>query len=126
MNEHRTHTTHHDAERWTGLILRLGVWVSACLMIFGLFLAAVSPSSIVMPSTNPTLGALAEHLVSTSFDPVVLMYTGLVILMLTPVIRVLTAVFGFTLERDWRFVFVSSLVLVLLVGEIFYSIFVKG
>jgi uncharacterized membrane protein len=126
MNGHHTHTAHHDAERWTGFILRLGVWVSASLMIFGLILATLYPSSIVTLSTNPSLGALAEALVSNSFDPVVLMFTGIVILMLTPVLRVLTAVIGFTLERDRRFIFVSSVVLILLVGEILFSIYIKG
>jgi uncharacterized membrane protein len=63
---------------------------------------------------------------SGSFDPVTLMFAGLVFLMFTPILRVITAVIGFGVERDWRFVFVSSIVLFLLSGEIVYSIFIKG
>lgn len=117
---------HHATERWTSRVLRLGVWVSASLMIFGLLLATISPSSIVPLSTNPSLGMLTEHIFSDTFDPVTLMFAGLVFLMFTPILRVITAIFGFAVERDWRFVFVSSIVLLMLIGEIVYSVFLKG
>jgi uncharacterized membrane protein len=116
----------HDAERWTGRVLRIGVWVSASFMIAGLLIAAMYPSTIVVFSSNPTLGNLVMRMLSGSFDPVTLMFAGLVFLMFTPILRVITAVVGFGVERDWRFVFVSSVVLLLLAGEIVYSIFIKG
>jgi uncharacterized membrane protein len=116
----------HDAERWTGRVLRIGVWVSASLMIAGLLIGAIYPSTIVAFSSNPTLGNLVIRMLSGSFDPVTLMFAGLVFLMFTPILRVITAVVGFGVERDWRFVFVSTVVLLLLVSEIVYSIFIKG
>ena len=116
----------HDAERWTGRVLRIGVWVSASFMIAGLLIAAMYPSTIVVFSSNPTLGNLVMRMLSGSFDPVTLMFAGLVFLMFTPILRVITAVVGFGVERDWRFVFVSSVVLLLLACEIVYSIFIKG
>jgi uncharacterized membrane protein len=116
----------HTAERWTSRVLRLGVWISAGLMILGLLVATISPSSIMSLPTNPSLGNLAGRIFSAPFDPVTLMFVGLVMLMFTPVLRVITAVFGFAVERDWRFVFVSSIVLLMLTGEIMYSIFLKG
>ncbi|MGD0589459.1 MAG: DUF1634 domain-containing protein [Bacteroidota bacterium] len=116
----------HDTERWTGRVLRIGIWVSASLMIAGLLIAAMYPSTIVAFSSNPTLGNLVMRMLSGSFDPVTLMFAGLVFLMFTPILRVITAVVGFGVERDWRFVFVSSVVLFLLAGEIVYSIFIKG
>jgi len=118
--------TLHSVERRTSRVLRLGVWVSASLMIFGLLFAAISPSSIDPPSTNPTLRMVAEHLFSLRFDPVMLMFAGLIMLMFTPILRVITAIYGFAMERDWRFVVVSSVVFVLLAGEIIYSLFLKG
>jgi uncharacterized membrane protein len=74
---------------------------------------------------NPLLGNLVERMFSFTFDPVTLMFTGLVVLMFTPILRVITAVFGFAAERDWRFVIVSSVVLFMLVGEIVYSVFMR-
>jgi uncharacterized membrane protein len=116
----------HDAERWTSRVLQIGVWVSASLMIAGLLIAAIYPSTIVAFTTNPTLSNLVMRMLSGSFDPVTLMFAGLVFLMFTPILRVITAVVGFGVERDWRFVFFSSVVLILLAGEIVYSIFIKG
>ena len=116
----------HDAERWTGRVLRIGVWVSASFMIAGLLLGAIYPSTIVAFSSNPTLSNLVIRILSGSFDPVTLMFVGLVFLMFTPILRVITAIVGFGVERDWRFVIVSSVVLLLLAGEIVYSIFIKG
>jgi uncharacterized membrane protein len=116
----------YSAERWASRVLRIGVWVSAILMILGLFIAAIWPSSVITFSANPSLGELIMRILSGTFDPVTLMFAGLVLLMFTPILRVLTAVFGFTFEKDWRFVFVSSVVFLMLVGEIIYSIFLKG
>jgi uncharacterized membrane protein len=117
---------HHSVERWTSRVLRLGVWVSASLMIFGLLFAAISPAPVDPLSTNPSLDMVAEHLFSSRFDPVILMFAGLLMLIFTPILRVITAVYGFAMERDWRFVVVSSVVFILLAGEIMYSIFLKG
>jgi uncharacterized membrane protein len=69
---------------------------------------------------------VAKHLFSSRFDPVILMFAGLLMLMFTPILRVITAVYGFAMERDWRFVVVSSVVFILLAGEIMYSILLKG
>ncbi len=116
----------HYAEHWAGRILRIGVWTSAGLMILGLFFAATVPSSVPPAITNPSLANLAAHLFSSSFDPVTLLFAGLVLLMLTPILRVATAIVGFAVEHDWRFVAVSTIVLMLLCGEIVYSILLKG
>ena len=117
---------HYDVERWTSRVLRIGVVVSAALMIAGLLITDFFPSTIVAFSINPTLGSLVIRILSGSFDPITLIFAGLVFLMLTPILRVITSVVGFGAERDWRFVFVSSVVLLLLTGEIVYSIFIKG
>ena len=116
----------HYAEHWAGRILRIGVWTSAGLMILGLILAAAVPSSLPPVIDNPSLGSLASQMFSSSFDPVTLLFTGLVLLMFTPILRVAAAIIGFAVERDWRFVAVSAIVLLLLGGEIVYSIFLKG
>ena len=50
------------------------------------------------------------------------MYAGLVLLMLTTVLRVLTSVVGFSVERDRRFVVVSLVVLGMLLAEFFFSL----
>ena len=116
----------HEAERWTGRVLRIGVWVSASFMTAGLLTAAIDSSTIIAFSSNPTLNNVVMQMFSGSFDPVTLMFAGLVFLMFTPILRVITAIYGFSRERDWHFVVVSSVVFILLAGEIMYSLFLKG
>lgn len=112
----------YNIERWTSLVLRLGVLISASLMILGLLISSILPSSVITLSTNPSLGNLVLHISSGSFDPVTLMFAGLVLLMCTPILRVVTAMLSFAVERDLRFTFISSVVLIMLVGEIVYSL----
>jgi uncharacterized membrane protein len=115
-----------NVERRVGHVLRIGVWVSAILMIAGLFITAIFPSSFNMPLISPTLGDLVTRLFSLKFDQVTVIYWGLILLMFTPILRVITALTGFTLEKDWRYMCISSVVLLMLAGEIVYSLFLKG
>jgi uncharacterized membrane protein len=50
-----------------------------------------------------------------AFRPLGLIQFGLLLLIATPVARVLFSVFGFALERDWMYVMVTLLVLALLI-----------
>jgi uncharacterized membrane protein len=114
--------THHVVERWVGRSLRAGVWSSAGLMIIGLALAWLSGSSLGLPKENPTPGEVFRGLLSGSFDPVTLIFAGLLLLMLTPFVRVLTAAIGFAAERDRTFVIVALVVFIMLLGELVFSL----
>ena len=94
-------------------------------MAAGLFLGILFPSTVFQFPENPTPANIAARLFSGSFDSSTLIFAGLLFLMCTPIFRVITAIAGFIAERDWRFVFVTCIVLVLLAGEIVYSLFVK-
>jgi uncharacterized membrane protein len=50
------------------------------------------------------------------------MFSGLVLLMLTPFLRVLAAVIGFLAEKDVRFVAVSCVIFCMLLGELIFSL----
>ena len=115
-------TTRHVVERWIGRTLRLGVWASASLMIVGLILAWPSAGSLRPPGENPSPGEVLRSLLSGSLDPVTLIFAGLLLLMLTPFLRVLTAAVGFAAERDGRFVAVSLVVFAMLLGEFVFSL----
>ncbi len=111
-------------EVWTGRVLRLGVWISAILMISGLVLSTANP----VPESDgqtPAMPEIASHMLSGSFDPATLMETGLLLLMFTPILRVITTLAGFTYERDWRFAAMAAAVLFMLAAEIVYSLFLK-
>jgi uncharacterized membrane protein len=112
----------HVVERWIGRVLRLGVWSSAGLMVAGLLLAWFSAGSIQPPAENPSPGEVLRNLLAGSLDPVTLIFAGLLLLMLTPFVRVLTAAVGFAAEKDKPFVAVALVVFTMLLGELVFSL----
>lgn len=112
----------HTAERWIGLTLRLGVWGSAALMVLGLALAWFSHDVLHLPNENPRPVDVVRSLMSGSLDPVMLMFAGILFLMLTPFLRVLTAMVGFAIEKDRTFVLVALAVFAMLLAELFFSL----
>ena len=112
----------HLVEHWVGRVLRLGVWGSVGLMIAGLLLAWFSTGSIQPPSENPSPGQVLRNLFAGSLDPVTLIFAGLLLLMLTPIVRVLTAAVGFAAEKDRPFVAVALVVFAMLLGELVFSL----
>jgi uncharacterized membrane protein len=91
-------------------------------MIAGIVGAWFSVKPLPMPGENPPLTEILRNLLSGSLDPVTLMFAGLILLMLTPFLRVLTAAVGFAVEKDRRFTIVSLLIFVMLLGELLYSL----
>ncbi len=114
--------TQHLVEHWVGIVLRAGVWSSATLMIAGLLLAWFSAGSLRMPNENPHPAEVFHNLLSGSFDPPTLIFAGLLVLMLTPFLRVLTSAIGFAVEKDTRFLFVALVVFAMLLGELLFSL----
>lgn len=113
-------------ELWIARILAAGVWISAILLISGLLLTALAgPTG--PPVHNPTLHELLIELSSGDFfagrvsTGITIIYFGLIALILTPFFRVLTAGLTFAVERDWRYVIVSTLILFALVGELVFT-----
>jgi uncharacterized membrane protein len=114
--------TEQRVERWIGRILRFGVWGSAGLMIAGLVAAWLSDGALHIPTENPAATNVLRHLLAGSLEPTTLMFGGLILLMLTPLLRVLTAAAGFIVEKDHKFTLVSLLIFLMLVGELVYSL----
>ena len=112
----------HAVERWVGRVLRFGVLGSAGLIVTGLLVAWYSAGTLQIPRENPPPGEVLRNLLSGTLDAVTLIFAGLLLLMLTPLIRVLTAAIGFAAERDKRFVAVALVVFAMLLGEFLFSL----
>ena len=91
-------------------------------MVLGLALAWYSSASLRLPSENPHPADVLYSLLSGSLNPIMLMFAGLLFLMLTPFLRVLTAAVGFAAEKDRKFVFVALVVFAMLLGELVVSL----
>jgi uncharacterized membrane protein len=88
-------------ERWLGKILGVGAVTSTALLTAGL--------GLQLAGALPQAAAVMTHL-------------GLSVLIATPVARVVASVVDFTLSRDWVFVTLTSLVLVILLGSLLVAI----
>lgn len=109
-------------ERWISRTLRFGVWGSASLMALGIITAWISGAQLSLSGEQLLPADVLRNLFAGSLDPITLMVAGLLLLILTPFLRVLTAAIGFAAEKDRPFVLVSLLIFVMLLGELLYSL----
>jgi uncharacterized membrane protein len=86
----------HRLERMIGLVLRAGVTLSSICLGAGLVL-----------SLFPASAAAAE----------VLLHIGVIVLLATPVVRVLVSVAEYAIVRDWAFVTLTVVVLIELMAS---------
>lgn len=77
---------------------------------------------VLTAGTRATTVALAVGLAATFLAPThrltgLVLTAGLLVLLLTPVARVVVSVVGYLRDRDWPFVFYTGIVLALLIGS---------
>lgn len=111
--------TDKEMEMEIGQMLRIGVSLSALVVFAGgvLYLR----SGVVLPDYKH-FHATADHLRTIAgvvhgvghFDPASVIQLGILLLIATPVVRVVFCVVGFARQRDRLYVAVSALVLVIL------------
>ena len=111
--------TEERFDRSIALVLATGVAVSALLVGFGFVASFVvgwtgSLRGVPVAATQTTdFTALAERLIA--LQPLAIVQAGLIVLILTPIVRVAVTVVGFWREHDMFYVGVSLIVLVILV-----------
>ncbi len=106
-------------ERLVRRVLTAGLGLSAALLCAGFIIWAVRGGA--MPATVPGPLSAARSLVA--LEPIGLFSYGLLVLILTPFVRVAGSIVIFLREHDWRFAAVTGLVLAsmgagLLVGSL--------
>jgi uncharacterized membrane protein len=108
-------------EIFLGKMLRWGVLLAA-LVVFGGGLCFLAESRDTAPNYRTFRGEPAEFRSlpdivqqAMALRPLGVIQFGLLLLIATPVARVLFSVLGFGLERDWMYVVITLLVLALLI-----------
>jgi len=99
------------------LVLVIGMWASMVLLLAGLSWYAIAPSS-----SDITLGPVEAIDAILSGDPIGLIDLGILFLIATPLLRIVTALTVFAQTKEWKFVLVSVCVLLIII----LAIFVKG
>lgn len=108
-----------------GIILRVGLFVSAFLIVTGGLLFFIQhPGEHINFSIfrgEPERLRQAHVILFQAFElkSRAIIQLGILLLIATPVVRVLFALTGFLFEKDWIYIIISSIVLVIL----FFSLF---
>lgn len=113
-------------EQLVGNLLRIGVLLAAAVTLLGgaVFLmhhGSQVPDYSVFRGQPPMLSSLGGIIAGAlALETAAIVQLGIVILIATPVTRVLLTLVAFAIQRDWMYVLISAIVLALL-G---YSLFV--
>lgn len=114
-------------ERALGVLLRSGVIISAAVVAVGavLFLIRHSmdyPHYTAFAGQPPMLRSVGAIVAGAShLDPLAIMQFGLLLLIATPIARVVFSLLGFLVQRDWMYVVFTTIVLGLLLFGLFGS-----
>ncbi|EQB64262.1 MAG: hypothetical protein RBG1_1C00001G1841 [candidate division Zixibacteria bacterium RBG-1] len=103
----------------TALVLKWGSCLSILILISGLILFIINPSSFQFGVTS--LGKnFWRNLIS--FDSQAIINLGILLLMLVPFFRVLAIGIGFVIEKDKKYSLISGVVLLFLILGIFLAL----
>ncbi len=115
----------HGLEVAMGRMLQIGVTIAALVVLFGgVLYLKLSPSPRFdyqrfhgSPTSNENIHMLLSGV--SHFDSQSLIVVGILLLIATPICRVIFGVVGFTLLRDRLYAIVSTVVLLILLFSLF-------
>ncbi|EPC63111.1 DUF1634 domain-containing protein [Lacticaseibacillus paracasei] len=98
-----------------GKVMQIGVVLSALVIILGLLLLLVTGSTGYATGVHPT--RVGDILSGTlALKPYAVLMTGIFLLILTPVLRVVVSIYAFAVEHDRLYVWITTIVLIILLG----------
>jgi uncharacterized membrane protein len=114
-----------DMRIWISIILRSGVMASASLLLIGGILFVLQHPDAVFsfksfagePERLREAGAILNE--ALQFKSRAVIQLGILILIATPVLRVIFSFIEFLLHKDWIFVVITAIV----ITTLFYSLF---
>ncbi len=95
-------------------ILIVGLAISTVLMLIGIFGDLLFNRT--MPTVEPGPGEIVRAI--SELRPSGFMALGLLVLLATPIIRVVGSIVAFAYERDWRFAGITFLVFIIVMSSI--------
>ena len=115
-----------DFQTIIGNLLRYGVWISLSVAFIGgiVYLmnhgSQIEDYSVFKENDRNIFEVIAAvYHGAISGDGASLIFTGIILLFLTPVLRVLLSLFSFLLEKDYLYVFITLIVVVIIGMSIF-------
>ncbi len=106
-----------DLNRPVAYTLRVGVAIGAALAAIGLGIWAAQGFDTSTALSNYTLGNIIESALTGNASGIV--YLGIVVLIATPVVRVVLSLVYFFAEKDAKYVGITAVVLAMLLFALF-------
>lgn len=100
-------------------VLLVGSTIAIALILIGAVLFAIHSNETIPHQVGESVQMDLKSAIK--FQGKAIINLGIFILMLTPFLRVITCVIGFSLLRWWRFTLVSLFVLGMLIISMYYS-----
>lgn len=107
-------------EQMVGNLLRIGVLFAAAVALLGgiafmIHHGSLVPDHSVFRGQPAMLSSLSGVIAgAAALEPAAIVQLGIVLLIATPVARVLLTLIAFAVQRDWMYVLISAIVLALL------------
>lgn|GEM_PF-584310 len=106
--------------------LTAGIIASGTLMLIGFILYALQPQhhgdAYPVADWNWVASQLQLPAAELLASPFAYLYAGIFVLMLTPIVRIIITGWTFSRERDWRYVGISLIVLIVIGISIAFSV----
>jgi|YelNatPaOPRAMG01_1025707.scaffolds.fasta_scaffold181610_1 uncharacterized membrane protein len=99
-------------------VLLGGMLVSSVLFAIGIVLALLHPSYFPLTAKWVRAHYQASWVIHgvAHGNPLALMMVATVLLILTPVARVVASIYAFAVDRDWKYVAITSTVLLIMIA----------
>ena len=115
-----TRLSEDKAQTAIAAVLRYGSLVSTLVMALGLVMLLIRGLSAYPPLESPApVGVVVAR--ALRFDALAISELGLILLLLTPILRIVVAATTFGLERDHKYMFIALGVLAVVVVSIGYA-----
>jgi uncharacterized membrane protein len=115
----------HPMEIWISYVLRVGVLTAAAIVFVGLVLFLVRGTGASGPQSLDDILGNGGHTVAVTpgeifhnvmhGDAIAIIQLGVLVLILTPTMRVAMTTFLFLAQRDWIFVAITCVVFIVLI-----------
>ncbi|SFG95947.1 DUF1634 domain-containing protein [Pedobacter insulae] len=117
-----------DVQVILGTLLRVGVIVSTSIVLIGgiIFMSSHTQAVVSFEHFKPEeakFSSIADILFGVrSFDGLAIIQFGVLLLIFTPIARVVFSIFSFLMEKDYMYVLIGLIVLCVIIASLYLDV----